>query len=452
MQIFGGKLQFKDRVTSDQTFNTITESLLTVFQILTGEDWNSVMYDGVKSQSSSKNIGLGNLVWASYFVILFVLGNYILLNVFLAIAVDNLADADSLTQTKEQKERENAKQRARILKNISVFKRKSVVGNSPADSTSTTNQSAKPRLELEGDLPPKYRKDCENNGKKYLLQKKDEVLSDEESIHLPEGDDDSEPEVPIGPRPTRLADLNLQTKTTPMPEYSSFFIFSPENSFRKLCHKIVNLNIFNNIILLCICFSSITLAFESPIPTSNKFITSLLEGIDIFFTLIFFIEICLKMVADGFILHKGAFCRSLSNILDVMVVSVSIMSFTNTSTKLSSFKMVRIFKVLRPLRAINRAKGLKNVVQCVAVALGTISNILMVTILLVFMFACIGMQLFNGHLYACSDPSVKEKKMCWGQYHDSNSKGETMVNSRVWENADFHFDNIFSAMLTLFFT
>lgn len=33
-----------------------------------------------------------------YFIILFICGNYILLNVFLAIAVDNLADADSLSE------------------------------------------------------------------------------------------------------------------------------------------------------------------------------------------------------------------------------------------------------------------------------------------------------------------------------------------------------------------
>lgn len=85
--------------------------------------------------------------------------------------------------------------------------------------------------------------------------------------------------------------------------------------------------------------------------------------------------------------------------------------------------------MLRPLRAINRAKGLKvdglsspthqsshvierlvcpkhpvcvllpsqNVVQCVFVAIRTIGNILIVTTLLQFMFACIGVQLFKVH-------------------------------------------------------
>lgn len=43
-------------------------------------------------------VGLKGVLASIYFIILFICGNYILLNVFLAIAVDNLADADSLTE------------------------------------------------------------------------------------------------------------------------------------------------------------------------------------------------------------------------------------------------------------------------------------------------------------------------------------------------------------------
>ena len=59
---------------------------------------------------------------------------------------------------------------------------------------------------------------------------------------------------------------------------------------------------------------------------------------------------------------------------------------------ISVIKILRVLRVLRPLRAINRAKGLKHVVQCVFVAIGTIGNIIIITSLLLFMFACIGVQ------------------------------------------------------------
>lgn len=46
------------------------------FQILTGEDWNMVMYDGINSYGGVNSIGL---ITCLYFVILFICGNCILM-------------------------------------------------------------------------------------------------------------------------------------------------------------------------------------------------------------------------------------------------------------------------------------------------------------------------------------------------------------------------------------
>lgn len=61
------------------------------------------MYDGIQAFGGVKSIGILSSV---YFIILFICGNYILLNVFLAIAVDNLADADALEDENGGKEGE----------------------------------------------------------------------------------------------------------------------------------------------------------------------------------------------------------------------------------------------------------------------------------------------------------------------------------------------------------
>lgn len=53
------------------------------------------MYNGILAYGG---VGARGALASIYFIILFICGNYILLNVFLAIAVDNLADADSLTE------------------------------------------------------------------------------------------------------------------------------------------------------------------------------------------------------------------------------------------------------------------------------------------------------------------------------------------------------------------
>ena len=64
-------------------------------QILTGEDWNQVMYYAINSGGGPRE---GGLVYALYFVMLTLCGDYTLLNVFLAIACDSLDQAAALTE------------------------------------------------------------------------------------------------------------------------------------------------------------------------------------------------------------------------------------------------------------------------------------------------------------------------------------------------------------------
>lgn len=59
------------------------------------------MYDGIRAFGGVHSKGI---IACVYFIILFICGNYILLNVFLAIAVDNLADADSLSEVEKEEE------------------------------------------------------------------------------------------------------------------------------------------------------------------------------------------------------------------------------------------------------------------------------------------------------------------------------------------------------------
>uniref|UniRef100_A0A8B9E2S3 Voltage-dependent L-type calcium channel subunit alpha n=1 Tax=Anser cygnoides TaxID=8845 RepID=A0A8B9E2S3_ANSCY len=371
MQLFGGKFNFDETQTKRSTFDNFPQALLTVFQILTGEDWNAVMYDGIMAYGGPSSSGM---IVCIYFIILFICGNYILLNVFLAIAVDNLADAESLNTA--QKEEAEEKER-----------------------------------------------------------KKNE----------------EEPEVPAGPRPRRISELNMKEKITPIPEGSAFFIFSSTNPIRVGCHRLINHHIFTNLILVFIMLSSVSLAAEDPI-RSHSFRNNILGYFDYAFTAIFTVEILLKMTAFGAFLHKGSFCRNYFNLLDLLVVGVSLVSFGIQSSAISVVKILRVLRVLRPLRAINRAKGLKHVVQCVFVAIRTIGNIMIVTTLLQFMFACIGVQLFKGKFYRCTDEAKQNPEECRGIYivYKDGDVDNPMVKERVWQNSDFNFDNVLSAMMALF--
>ncbi|XP_042347274.1 voltage-dependent L-type calcium channel subunit alpha-1D [Plectropomus leopardus] len=420
MQLFGGKFNFDETVTKRSTFDNFPQALLTVFQILTGEDWNTVMYDGIMAYGGPASSGM---VVCIYFIILFICGNYILLNVFLAIAVDNLADAESLNTA--QKEEEEAKKRKNSAKDLSTDKRAETI-----------------------DV-----KDGETKVPSEVLLEEDKELYP--AIDSPVCDDDEEngvlPEVLPGPRPQRLSDLTIKEKTPPIPVGSAFFVFSSTNPFRVFCHKLINHQIFTNLILVFIMLSSVSLAAEDPI--RNFSARNIILGYaDYVFTSMFTFEILIKMTAFGAFLHKGAFCRNYFNLLDLLVVGVSLVSFGIQSSAISVVKILRVLRVLRPLRAINRAKGLKHVVQCVFVAIRTIGNIMIVTTLLQFMFACIGVQLFKGKFYRCTDDAKSSPEECKGTYilYNNGDTALPMVKERIWYNSDFNFDNVLMAMMALF--
>lgn len=98
MQLFGGNFNFPDG-KPNENFDSFIPAFLTVFQVLTGEDWNNIMYVTVEGMGG---INGGGLIYSAYYIIVTLIGNFILLNVFLAIAVDNLANAQELSQDDDQ--------------------------------------------------------------------------------------------------------------------------------------------------------------------------------------------------------------------------------------------------------------------------------------------------------------------------------------------------------------
>ncbi|KAM8829438.1 voltage-dependent L-type calcium channel subunit alpha-1D isoform 5-T5 [Synchiropus picturatus] len=441
MQLFGGKFNFDETVTKRSTFDNFPQALLTVFQILTGEDWNTVMYDGIMAYGGPASSGM---VVCIYFIILFICGNYILLNVFLAIAVDNLADAESLNTA--QKEEEEAKKRRNSAKEAFTDQKRVEVTEDMAGETKVPAD----------DLP-------EEDKQLYPG-----IESPESQV---EDENDELQDVPVGPRPKRLSELTIKEKVPPIPEGSAFFIFSRTNPIRVFCHKLINHQIFTNLILVFIMLSSVSLAAEDPIRNFSarniilgyfdyaftaiftvEILLKILGYADYVFTSMFTFEILIKMTAFGAFLHKGAFCRNYFNLLDLLVVGVSLVSFGIQSSAISVVKILRVLRVLRPLRAINRAKGLKHVVQCVFVAIRTIGNIMIVTTLLQFMFACIGVQLFKGKFYRCTDDAKSSPEECKGTYilYNNGDTTQPMIRERIWYNSDFNFDNVLMAMMALF--
>ncbi|RWS32012.1 voltage-gated calcium channel-like protein [Leptotrombidium deliense] len=161
-----------------------------------------------------------------------------------------------------------------------------------------------------------------------MITEIDEMYDEEAEESLDGHEDENENENEEQEAQKRIPE-EVPTKVKPIPKYSSLFIFSPTNKIRVFCNKIICHSYFGNIILVCIMISSGMLAAEDPLDR-DPYRKDLLEKFDKFFTIVFVIEIILKVIVYGAILHKGSFCREGFNILDIVVVCCGLLSFLNT--------------------------------------------------------------------------------------------------------------------------
>ena len=120
---------------------------------------------------------------------------------------------------------------------------------------------------------------------------------------------------------------------------------------------------FDTVIMFFIILSSLTMAFESPKVLESS-TADTLEIIDWVFTIIFALEMVMKLIAFGAVgsdfRKKGLFCddgayiRDPWNCMDGFIVGISIIAKALSSGGLEWVRALRTMRVLRPLRVISR--------------------------------------------------------------------------------------------------
>ncbi|XP_051273924.1 voltage-dependent T-type calcium channel subunit alpha-1G isoform X6 [Dicentrarchus labrax] len=226
----------------------------------------------------------------------------------------------------------------------------------------------------------------------------------------------------------------------------SLYLFPPESRFRILCNRIITHKMFDHIVLVIIFLNCITIAMERPHidPTSAERI--FLKLSNYIFTAIFVAEMTLKIVALGWCFGEKAYLKSSWNVLDGMLVTISVIDIlvfliSNSGTKiLGMLRVLRLLRTLRPLRVISRAPGLKLVVETLMSSLKPIGNIVVICCAFFIIFGILGVQLFKGKFFACQGEDVSNifnKTDCWQAGYK-------------WARHKYNFDNLGQALMSLF--
>ncbi|XP_067224761.1 voltage-dependent T-type calcium channel subunit alpha-1G isoform X11 [Chanodichthys erythropterus] len=226
----------------------------------------------------------------------------------------------------------------------------------------------------------------------------------------------------------------------------SLYLFPPQSRFRMTCKKIISHKMFDHVVLVIIFLNCITIAMERPRidPSSAERIFLTLSNY--IFTAIFVTEMTIKVVALGWCFGEKTYLKSSWNILDGMLVMISVIDIlvsliSNSGTKiLGMLRVLRLLRTLRPLRVISRAPGLKLVVETLMSSLKPIGNIVVICCAFFIIFGILGVQLFKGKFFVCQGEDTR----------NITNKSDCINANYKWIRHKYNFDNLGQALMSLF--
>uniref|UniRef100_A0A8C5AKY7 Voltage-dependent T-type calcium channel subunit alpha n=1 Tax=Gadus morhua TaxID=8049 RepID=A0A8C5AKY7_GADMO len=504
MHLFGCKFGSErdgDTLPDRKNFDSLLWAIVTVFQILTQEDWNKVLYNGMASTRP---------VAALYFIALMTFGNYVLFNLLVAILVEGFQ-----TEVMHRHTGTNTHTRTDDLVPINGHVDLKTSLTPPLITHTAATPMPVPRLPAAGDpvlgyesrrassvsaepagydrspssarsapwasvggsrrsswnslgrAPSLKRQKRQSGERRSLLSGEGGSSSDEGEGHAGgvrsmEEEDDNNNDHNNDNNDNNQDNVSL-ARTDSMsglfgwlerkqPEWCrqraswAIYIFPPENRFRIVCNRIIGHKMFDHIVLAIIFLNCITIAMERPRiePASAERIILTLSNY--IFTAIFVTEMTVKIVALGWCFGDKAYLRSSWNLLDGMLVMISVIDIlvsliSNSGTKiLGMLRVLRLLRTLRPLRVISRAPGLKLVVETLMSSLKPIGNIVVICCAFFIIFGILGVQLFKGKFFVCQGEDVR----------NITNRSDCQLASYKWVRHKYNFDNLGQALMSLF--
>ncbi|PNI88501.1 CACNA1B isoform 7 [Pan troglodytes] len=208
-------------------------------------------------------------------------------------------------------------------------------------------------------------------------------------------------------------------------------------------------------ILATIIANCIVLALEQHLPDGDKTpMSERLDDTEPYFIGIFCFEAGIKIIALGFVFHKGSYLRNGWNVMDFVVVLTGILATAGTDFDLRTLRAVR---VLRPLKLVSGIPSLQVVLKSIMKAMVPLLQIGLLLFFAILMFAIIGLEFYMGKFHkACFPNSTDAEPVgdfpCGKEAPARLCEGDTECRE-YWPGPNFgitNFDNILFAILTVF--
>ncbi|XP_069692579.1 sodium leak channel NALCN isoform X3 [Periplaneta americana] len=233
----------------------------------------------------------------------------------------------------------------------------------------------------------------------------------------------------------------------------------------KRMHNFLGLVTYLDWVMICVTtLSCISMMFETP--SYRVMETPALQIAEYGFVVFMSLELALKILADGLFFTPKAYIKDVASVLDVFIYVVSLVFLCWMPRNVppnSGAQLLMILRCVRPLRIFTLVPHMRKVVYELCRGFKEILLVSILLIVLMFVFASYGVQLFGGRLARCNDPTIQRREDCVGVFMrrvfvtkmklqpGANESYPAMLVPRVWANPRrFNFDNIGDAMLALF--
>ncbi|KAL2067362.1 hypothetical protein VTL71DRAFT_1787 [Oculimacula yallundae] len=502
-QLFRGELPQTNASgeTIKITFFTIYNSFLGMYQILSSENWTTNLYNITGNNTARNTAWIG----AVFFIGWFILANFILVNMFIAVIQENFDVSEDEKRMHQVKSFLNRKElgsssnnlslsalfrfgRARKAKDpldygpatMEMLLKDAVVKdflddemlNEPEPANATAVDSSTAQTGSASTLLGKFRSRIWN-------REPNPFYSNKQFSTRPDEATDARTLAKEAVSASSQRKKAQREFLARHPNYNNaLFMFKPSNPLRRLCQKIVgpgrgseriegvepNIIVwytFSAIIYMAIVAMVLLACVTTPLYQKVYFQTHIFAvrnwfvWADMAFAIIFTVEALIKVIADGFFWTPNAYFRSSWGAIDgVVLITFWINVITALRNDGAVSRAVGAFKALRALRLLNVSDSARNTFHSLIIIGGwKIISAAFVSLSLLIPFALYGVNLFNGKMMSCNDGAAGIVNLtdCFGEFSKTPFSDDwPILMPRVVSNPFFDFDNFGGSLFILF--
>ncbi|KAI0387275.1 Ion transport protein-domain-containing protein [Hypomontagnella monticulosa] len=507
VQLFRGEipLQDDDGELVRISFYNIFNSFLGMYQILSSENWTSILYDVTAYTTQWRTSWYGAMFLIAWFILSF----FILVNMFIAVIQENFdvsEDEKRLEQVKAFLQRKELGSNASSNITLSdIFSFGKTKARDPLDYGPATMEmllkDAVVRDFLDDTMDPLHQESTNSPSPREgtigggirpglmstVWGKFRNLFTSREPNPFYSNIRFNGPNDTLDPRQmARQAVSATAERRKAQREYlarhptynNSLFIFKPQNPIRRLCQRLVGPGrgserfdgvepnkiawyaftvfiyaaIIAMVLLACITTPLFQREYLEQHQGENRY-KSWFVWVDLGFAILFTLEAAIKIIADGWFFTPNAYYRSSWGIIDgVVLVTLWINVLALLASDGAISRVIGAFKALRALRLLNISNSARDTFHSLIIVAGwKIISAALVSLSLLIPFAIYALNLFSGKLLQCNDDSLTNLVDCFGEFESSPSNPDwPLLAPRVADNQYFKFDDFASSLFILF--